>query len=517
MNSVPQDNNINTKAKIIRNIFSNWTGFAVSLLVTFFISPFVVHSLGNSNYGIWVLVGSLTGYMGLLDLGLKPAIVKYTAQYRTLKNDEKINGVINSCLAIYTVIGGIVILLGAVMAYFAPSIFKVPPESYEELRLVIIIVGVNVALGFPFGVFAATLNGFQRFDINNIISIIVMIIRTALIYIFLSAGGGLTALAYIMTIAALVEYLSKWYACGKIFPALKISFRQADKKTLKTLAKFSIYVLIIGIASRISFQSAAIVIGAFISTQAITFFAIGANLVQYWTQLVYTVSTTTTPVASSLEAQKDFDKLRKLILIGTRYSLLMILPVGYVFIILGEKFINLWMGPEYGPKSYDVLLILTWSHFGYLSQFISGSVFYGLGKVKLLAYMNLAMAAVNVALSVALAGPYGIIGVAWGTAIPLTLFGMFFLPIYACRVLKISLLEYIKTSYVPAIIASLPFLVALWVIGTFVVIESLVVMGVSLTAAFVVYIILGLPVGLKPEHRQSLIKRVKDILRPGSD
>ena len=111
MDSTRLDDTIDTKAKIFRNIFSNWTGFAVSLLVTFFISPFVVHSLGNTNYGIWVLVGSLTGYMGLLDLGLKPAIVKYTSQYRTLKNDEKINGVINSCLAVYTVIGGIVALI----------------------------------------------------------------------------------------------------------------------------------------------------------------------------------------------------------------------------------------------------------------------------------------------------------------------------------------------------------------------------------------------------------------------
>jgi len=53
------------KKRIIRNVLSNWAGYSITTVVAFFISPFVVHTLGNMGYGIWVLVGSLTGYLGI--------------------------------------------------------------------------------------------------------------------------------------------------------------------------------------------------------------------------------------------------------------------------------------------------------------------------------------------------------------------------------------------------------------------------------------------------------------------
>jgi len=64
---------------LIRNIFSNWASVAINLAVAFLLSPFLVHSLGDSAYGLWVLVLSVTGYMGLLDTGLRVSIVKPVA------------------------------------------------------------------------------------------------------------------------------------------------------------------------------------------------------------------------------------------------------------------------------------------------------------------------------------------------------------------------------------------------------------------------------------------------------
>ena len=36
-----------------RNLFANWVGYGASLLVMFFMSPFVVHTLGDVDYGVW--------------------------------------------------------------------------------------------------------------------------------------------------------------------------------------------------------------------------------------------------------------------------------------------------------------------------------------------------------------------------------------------------------------------------------------------------------------------------------
>lgn len=57
-----------------RNLAANWIGHGASLVVMFFLSPFVIYTLGQVEYGIWSLLTVLTGYMGVLDLGVMCAL-----------------------------------------------------------------------------------------------------------------------------------------------------------------------------------------------------------------------------------------------------------------------------------------------------------------------------------------------------------------------------------------------------------------------------------------------------------
>ena len=43
---------------------------AASLLVGFVVTPFLVQRLGQSTYGLWIVISSLTGYFAVLDLGI---------------------------------------------------------------------------------------------------------------------------------------------------------------------------------------------------------------------------------------------------------------------------------------------------------------------------------------------------------------------------------------------------------------------------------------------------------------
>jgi O-antigen/teichoic acid export membrane protein len=76
---------------LIRNIVSNWLGFAVQVAVAFFLTPFVLHSLGDARYGIWALVTGLTGYYGLLDLGFRSGITQYLTRHLATRDFEAMN------------------------------------------------------------------------------------------------------------------------------------------------------------------------------------------------------------------------------------------------------------------------------------------------------------------------------------------------------------------------------------------------------------------------------------------
>jgi O-antigen/teichoic acid export membrane protein len=74
---------VDVRKTLTRNTAWNYTGFAVNLLTNLFLFPYVVHEIGDAAAGIWLLLGSVTGYMGLLELGLVPALAQSVAVYRS--------------------------------------------------------------------------------------------------------------------------------------------------------------------------------------------------------------------------------------------------------------------------------------------------------------------------------------------------------------------------------------------------------------------------------------------------
>ena len=62
------------KHTVARNVVCNWAGTATHMIAGFVVAPFLVQQLGQSGYGQWVLIASVTGYLDLLDLGLRGSL-----------------------------------------------------------------------------------------------------------------------------------------------------------------------------------------------------------------------------------------------------------------------------------------------------------------------------------------------------------------------------------------------------------------------------------------------------------
>jgi len=54
--------------KLLLNSLSGASLYLVSIVAAFIMSPVYIKALGNRDYGLWELVMSVIGYMGLLDL-----------------------------------------------------------------------------------------------------------------------------------------------------------------------------------------------------------------------------------------------------------------------------------------------------------------------------------------------------------------------------------------------------------------------------------------------------------------
>src|SRR5438270_4576422 len=185
------------KVEILKNVGSSWCALGVNVLVGIFLSPYILHRLGDEAFGLWVLIFSITGYYGLFDLGIRSSIVRYVAKYSATNNYEELNRLVNTAMASYGTVGMLALLVTFSGAFYVASIFKISPSFLATARLLFLMVGTSVSLGFPLGVFGGILEGLQRFYLLNTTSLVSTICRAALIVIALGHGYGLLMIAFI--------------------------------------------------------------------------------------------------------------------------------------------------------------------------------------------------------------------------------------------------------------------------------------------------------------------------------
>src|SRR5882757_8061696 len=141
------------KGQIIKNISSSWLSLGINIVTGIFLSPYILHHLGDEAFGVWVLIFSITGYYGLFDLGIRSSIVRYVATYSATRDYTELSRLLSTALLGYSGIGAIAIFITLGGSFFVDSIFRIPPDFLHTARLLFLVVGTAVALGFPVGIF----------------------------------------------------------------------------------------------------------------------------------------------------------------------------------------------------------------------------------------------------------------------------------------------------------------------------------------------------------------------------
>src|SRR5215471_12017712 len=111
------------KRQILKNVGSSWFALGVNVLVGIFLSPYILHRLGDNAFGLWILIFSATGYYGLFDLGIRSSIVRYVAKYSATGESEPLNRLVNTAMFSYSAIGAVAMSITLAAAYFVSSIF----------------------------------------------------------------------------------------------------------------------------------------------------------------------------------------------------------------------------------------------------------------------------------------------------------------------------------------------------------------------------------------------------------
>jgi O-antigen/teichoic acid export membrane protein len=432
---------------------TNWAAFAATLLVSFFLAPYLIGSLGDARYGVWCVVESVLAYFTLFDLGVAACLVRYVAKFHATGERDELNRLVSACLAVFVAAAGCVLALGAALVPLVAPGLERKLGGPGDVAPFMLLMLANLAVTLPLSVFPSILDGLQRFAAKSAVRLVFLAVRVGGVVYVTETRPGLWSLAVVFTVTNLLEHAAMGLLAFRFLPGLRVSRRLVDRDTLRRVRGYSADAFLAMLAGRVTVQTGAIVAGGFLSAAAAAHYAVALRLVEMAKNMLRSATLTLTPAVSEREAGGDLDGVRRVLLDGTRWVLYVVLPIHLGLLFLGRPFLDRWVGAGYADRCFPATAILSATLTVGVAQSVAARVLYGMGRLRLFARLALVEAGLNLALSLALVGPFGLEGVAVAVAVPNVLFCLFVIG-YACRVLDVSLVRYLTMSWLKPLAAA---------------------------------------------------------------
>lgn len=480
-----------SNGRVLINVTASYISKFADLLIALLLIPFMVANLGDTDYGLWILVGSVVAYGSLLDFGVGSAVTKYISEYRARGTTEDARELIASALSLYCCIGaGIALLLLAIAPWF-PVWFELEPNQHKTAIWLVILTGTGIGLSIPFAASDSVLKGLQRFEITSLLGTVrFLLFATGTVIVLLNDGGVLHIAAMQILSMCLIQIPAIWWIY-RLAPEYRFGVKGASFAGLKTLASFSWSLFFVSIGGQLQSKTDEIVIGSRVSVGFVTPYSLALKLSQIPQMLADQFIRLVLPIASELHVKNDQKGLEATFIISTRLTLAVFLSFGVVLAVLAEPILALWVGSAYAEYAGLVWILVAALMFD-TAQWPAVLVLQGMNRHQIFAVTSLITGIANVALSIALIPRFGLMGVALGTLIPAAIEMTLVIFPYAFRVIRVNPVRFLKATVLPTVLPSALMGVFLFIISTSLEISgifSLIILG---TAAILLYALIYL-------------------------
>lgn len=438
--------------RYLSNVAWSWLSVAVNIAASLVMAPIIIGHLGDADYGIWTLVLSLVEYYWLIDLGIRSATLKLSAEYQALGEKERLSELLSTAMR-YSLIGAaLVAVISVLAAPFIGPMFRITQPAFVPLLQ---IVGVSWALGMIFNVFSGALEGLQRFEMMSWIWIFTIITRSAFVIVALRQGEGVLALGWILLITQSASYLLTWYLYRRVLPDVVISIGRATRDMMRKLLSYGIHTLTGQVATRLLSFGIPTMIALFLPVEYLAYYSVPVRILEYALEGVGRIGNITAPSATEMMARGERSKLVELGVSVNRYCLALYLPVAIFLVVYPRELYLLWLKkPDFVDKSIYLIPIFLVAYTVISGQFNSISILYGIGRHKGYVWSLLASAVLTVAGVAAAAPSFGLAGIAWVVSALMIASRGVAACILVCRELEIDPFRYAADIYArPLVVA----------------------------------------------------------------
>ena len=446
-----------TKQRLLVNAAFGASFNLVSMVISLFMTRFLLAKLGKELYGLIPLVNGFVIFLNLFQMGTYAALGRHVTYHLVRGEEQEANEYLNTGFAVLLRLALFGLIPLAVMVVALPHIFGLPAGHQLEARMVALILGLNCLVNVAACSFGVPLYSTQRLALRYTLHTADVLVRAGLtVAAFFCIRPQVLYVALAALLASCAMHAGQYVASRLLVPSLRFTLSLFRRERMKKLLSFSVF-MVIGHLGVMLFAKTDLMVVNWIyeSTGPVAEYSVASRWNPMIRDLLWTVLAVVMPVVTAFEATGRIDKIRETVHRGMRYALLLAVLPCVLFPILGAQFYGTWFaGTDVAGdmvKMAPILAILVCPLLLHIATFPIAISLHGMGKVKFVAFATLGSALANLVLSLVLGGAlkWGMTGVAVASAVSNVLLAVVVYPIAARRLLGLPVSQFFGTFIRP--------------------------------------------------------------------
>jgi O-antigen/teichoic acid export membrane protein len=391
-----------------------WSALAqvTPVLVNVAMTPYVIATLGLLRFGLYILLLTVADSLATFDGGINRSATRFFAVHHGRDDRPAAARLLLTLSLTVSAIGAVMFLVLFLCAPALLSLFDVPAEVRAEGEFLLRSLAVIIAFGILRGLYAAVLNGRQRFKATSLVTILQYAVYTAGVLFTLHHGQGLRGMAATLVVELVVSLLVLMVL---VLRTVRIfSSGLMSRAEVRDFLGFTSRAQVVGLSDLITLQSQSLIIGGFLTVTRVGLYSSGANFASQLRRLpMNAIAPAGAALASTYAARGPAAALAEF----SRLQRLWVQAVtGWTVVAAGAAWfgVTAWLGPEFALSGTVAVTLLV----GFLAQLCSAMVVaycQSIGHPEIGARASVVTLVVTLATAFCLVGPFGVEGVVAGS------------------------------------------------------------------------------------------------------
>lgn len=352
-------NNLSTNRMLIINMSSNFLALAVTFGISFFLSPYIVETVGVEAYGFVGLANNFISYASLITVALNALSGRFITIAIHEGDYGKANRYYSSVFLANCAISLVLLIIGTAVWVFLEHLISIPEDILWDVKLLFAALFLNCIISTIGSVFSVATFATNRLYIASFRSIESSLIRAAvLVTLFAFASPKVSYLGITSLLTCLYCMGFNIYYMHILLPELQIKRTSFDFMAVKELVSSGVWSLVTRVGSILTDGMDLLITNIFIDPTAMGILSLAKTVPSLITSIVGNMVSAFSPNFTILYAEGRHFELQKAVSQSMKImGVLANLPV-IVLIVCGASFYELWQ-PTQDANQLHVLSLLT--------------------------------------------------------------------------------------------------------------------------------------------------------------